>query len=63
MRTAIFYFLMGILFTYMAIQSVEDTVWNVITILLALVATLDFGVGIRFMRLHFKMKKEQNHKH
>lgn len=54
---------MGILFTYMAIQSVEDTVWNVITILLALVATLDFGVGIRFMRLHFKMKKEQNHKH
>lgn len=59
MRTAIFYFLMGILFTYMAIQSVEDTVWNVITILLTLVATLDFGVGIRFLRLHFKMKKEQ----
>lgn len=59
LRTAIFYFLMGILFTYMAIQSVEDTVWNVITILLTLVATLDFGVGIRFLRLHFKMKKEQ----
>ncbi|WP_047986094.1 YdiK family protein [Ornithinibacillus californiensis] len=53
---AFIYFAMGILFIYAAIQSAEDTVWNFITILLALIATLDFGAGIRYLRLHNKIK-------
>ncbi|GGA76225.1 YdiK family protein [Ornithinibacillus halotolerans] len=54
---AIIYFAMGCLFIYVAIQSAEETIWNFITILFALVATLDFGAGIRYMRLHYQLKK------
>lgn len=54
---ALLYFVMGIIFLYAAIQSAEETIWNFITILLALIATLDFGAGIRYLRLHYKIKK------
>lgn len=54
---AFLYFGMGILFTYIAVQSVEDNIWNFITILLAFFATLDFVVSIRLFRLHFRIKK------
>ncbi|MFT4416889.1 YdiK family protein [Fredinandcohnia humi] len=53
----IIYTLMGILFTYIAIGSATETVWNFSTILLALVATFDFGVAIRMFSLHSKIKK------
>ncbi|WP_164670256.1 YdiK family protein [Virgibacillus doumboii] len=53
------YFIMGILFTYVAIQSVDETIWNLTTVVLAFIATLDFGVGIRMLRLHFKLKKKK----
>ncbi|MEH7381973.1 YdiK family protein [Bacillus sp. JJ1533] len=53
----IIYALMGILFTYIAINSAKETVWNFSTILLAVVATFDFGVAIRMFALHFKIKK------
>ncbi len=53
----IIYTLMGILFTYIAINSATETVWNFSTILLALVATFDFGVAIRMFVLHSKIKK------
>ncbi|MFS0674420.1 YdiK family protein [Ornithinibacillus sp. 179-J 7C1 HS] len=54
---AFIYFAMGALFIYVAITFAEDTIWNFMTILLALIATLDFGAGIRYMRLHNKLKK------
>ncbi|WP_099363766.1 YdiK family protein [Fredinandcohnia onubensis] len=53
----IIYALMGTLFTYIAINSATETVWNFSTILLALVATFDFGVAIRMFVLHSKIKK------
>lgn len=56
---AMLYFLMGILFTYLAFTSVKETVWNATTILLAIVATLDFGVGYRYLRMHVKGKNNQ----
>lgn len=49
MKLALFYFIMGIAFTYLAVTSVKDTIWNFTTIILALVATLDFGVCIRLL--------------
>ncbi|HLR74154.1 MAG TPA: YdiK family protein [Virgibacillus sp.] len=55
-RMAIFYFLLGILFTYLAIDSVDGSSWNVITFIFAGFATLDFGVGIRALRIHFQLK-------
>ncbi|WP_194287472.1 YdiK family protein [Gracilibacillus oryzae] len=60
--SAFFYFALGGLFTYIAIQSVEDSVFNFITILLAFFATVDFVVGIRLISLHFKIKKVKNNK-
>lgn len=53
----IIYALMGTLFTYIAVGSATETIWNFSTILLALVATFDFGVAIRMFALHFKIKK------
>ncbi|WP_078543031.1 YdiK family protein [Litchfieldia alkalitelluris] len=51
------YLLMGFLFTYLAVGSATETVWNFSTILLMLVATFDFGVAIRMFLLHQKIKK------
>ncbi|WP_077624186.1 YdiK family protein [Sediminibacillus massiliensis] len=56
------YFGMGVVFTYIAIQSAEDTVWNFITVLLAIFATLDFVVSFRLIGLHLKIKKSKNKK-
>lgn len=53
---AIIYFIMGIAFIFIAVRSAEDTVWNMVTILLALVATLDFIVGFRLMTTHNRTK-------
>ncbi len=53
---AILYFLMGALFTYMGFQYAEETVFNPLTILLLLVAALDFFVGFRYI----KRKKQAN---
>ncbi|MBM7573614.1 YdiK family protein [Aquibacillus albus] len=53
------YFGMGVLFTYIAIQSAEETIWNFITILLAFFATLDFVVSIRLFNLHLKVRKSK----
>ncbi|SDR12754.1 protein of unknown function [Virgibacillus subterraneus] len=54
----VIYFIMGILFTYMAIQSTGESVWNFSTIILAIIATLDFGVGFRMLVIHFRLKKK-----
>lgn len=55
---SLIYFVMGILFTYIAIQTVTDTIWNFSTIILAGVATLDFGVAVRLMMVHIRMKRK-----
>ncbi|MGG0184877.1 YdiK family protein [Bacillus rhizoplanae] len=54
MRTSPFvmatlYFLLGCIFTYLAITSVEDTIWNFYTILLAVMATVDFNLALRLL--------------
>ncbi|MGG0241057.1 YdiK family protein [Bacillus rhizoplanae] len=54
MRTSPFvmatlYFLLGCIFTYLAITSVEDTIWNFYTILLAIMATVDFNLALRLL--------------
>ncbi|MFC4389348.1 YdiK family protein [Gracilibacillus marinus] len=59
LTTAFLYFGLGILFTYIAIQSVEETIFNFFTILLAFFATMDFVLAIRLVRLHRAIKKAQ----
>lgn len=41
------YFILGFLFTYLAIESVHETIWNVSTIALAALAAFDFGTAFR----------------
>ncbi|MUK88524.1 DUF4305 domain-containing protein [Ornithinibacillus sp. L9] len=57
---AIIYFAMGLLFMYIALQSANgDTIWNFTTILFAAFAALDFGVGIRLIRTHLRVKRHK----
>ena len=53
----VMYIFMGILFTYLAIQSATETIWNFATILFMIVATFDFAVAIRMLSLNNKIKK------
>ncbi|WP_110113910.1 YdiK family protein [Bacillus sp. CGMCC 1.16541] len=65
-RTPLFmgfiYTIMGALFTYLAIQSAQNSedIWNFTTIVLVLVATFDFSVAVRVFLLHQKIKRIQN---
>src|SRR5699024_11000 len=43
------YFLMGVLFTYVAFENASETIWNPLTIILLLIAALDFFIA--FVRL------------
>ncbi|MGN8647981.1 YdiK family protein [Gracilibacillus sp. HCP3S3_G5_1] len=62
LRSAFFYIALGALFTYIAIQSAEETVFNFFTILLATFATIDFVVAVRLINLHFRIKKANEDK-
>ena len=53
------YFLMGAVFTYIAVQSANESIWNFTTIILAVVATFDFAVAIRLVSLHFRVKNSK----
>jgi hypothetical protein len=48
---------MGLLFTYLAINSAENGVLSFPTIVLMLIATFDIGVAIRMFTFSIKMKK------
>lgn len=56
---AFFYAVMGCLFTYLAVVSFEESVFDWHTMLLMLIATFDFGVSIRAFLLHKKIKGMQ----
>ncbi|GAA0431973.1 YdiK family protein [Lentibacillus halophilus] len=59
---AIIYFLIGAMFISVAVQVTGESIWRFPTILLALVATLEFGVGIRMLIIHFKIKSQKKKK-
>ncbi|WP_394238926.1 YdiK family protein [Niallia oryzisoli] len=61
--SGIIYMLLGSLFTFFAIQNInEDGGWGFFTILLIILATFDFGSGIRMILFHFKLKNQQTKK-
>ncbi|WP_284141527.1 MULTISPECIES: YdiK family protein [unclassified Virgibacillus] len=57
--SAIIYLLMAIFFIYVAIISAEETIWNFTTMLFAIFATLDLGMAIRLLKLHFQLKHQK----
>ncbi|OZM55806.1 DUF4305 domain-containing protein [Lottiidibacillus patelloidae] len=59
---ALLYFSLGVLFTYLAIQNGQESMWNASTIILMLLATFDFSVSFRFMLLRRKIKQIKKNK-
>lgn len=55
--SGIAYILLGSLFTYFAIQNVNESGWGFFSYLLVALATFDFGSGIRMILFHFKLKQ------
>ncbi|MEG9298999.1 YdiK family protein [Mangrovibacillus sp. Mu-81] len=60
--SGVIYLLLGILFTYFAIQNVRDDGWGFFTYILVFLATLDFGSGLRMVMIHFKIRKQLKNK-
>lgn len=56
---AVLYFAMGVMFTYMSFTYADETVFNPITILLLLVAAVDFFVGFRYLKISKQKKSNQ----
>ncbi|WP_017754992.1 YdiK family protein [Calidifontibacillus oryziterrae] len=52
------YAAMGIMFTFLAIETAQKSIWNVSTILLMLIATFDFSTAIRFFT--YKRRLQNN---
>jgi len=53
---AFVYFLMGGLFTYIAFLNADETVFNLFSMALLLIAALDFFIGFRYLRRNSKEK-------
>lgn len=63
MRTPFFsgvlYIVLGVIFTFFAIQHVTTNGWNFFVYVLLIFATLDFGSGFRMIGWHFKLKRKK----
>jgi uncharacterized membrane protein HdeD (DUF308 family) len=57
--SGIVYLILGLLFTYFAVQNVNDQGWGFFSYLLVVIATFDLGSGIRMILFHFKLKTNQ----
>ncbi|WP_053361405.1 YdiK family protein [Bacillus sp. FJAT-27251] len=57
--SGIVYLILGLLFTYFAVQNVNDQGWGFFSYLLVVIATFDLGSGIRMILFHFKLKAIQ----
>ena len=61
--SGIFYIILGILFTNLAIDFVQrEQSWGIFTYILIMIATFDIGAGIRMFALHFRIKSSQKKK-
>lgn len=60
--SGVIYLLLGVFFTYLAIQNVSEHGWGFFTFMLIFLATLDIGSAYRMITFHFKIKKQLNNK-
>src|SRR5699024_11820929 len=56
------YFLMGVLFTYVAFENASEIIWNPLTIILLLIAALDFSIAFRTFMAAMKQKQNKYRK-
>lgn len=54
--SGLIYMMLGCLFTYFAIQDVQSGGWGFFSILLVVLATFDFGSGLRMILFYFKFR-------
>ncbi|WML58038.1 YdiK family protein [Neobacillus sp. PS2-9] len=54
--SGLIYFFLGGLFTYFAIDDVQKNSWGFFSYLLVVLATFDFGSGLKMITFHFKYK-------
>ena len=52
------YFLLGGLFTYFAINDVSQNGWTFLSYMLVVLATFDFGSGIKLILFYLKYKDQ-----
>ncbi|RAS83187.1 YdiK family protein [Priestia endophytica] len=57
LNLGIMYGFLGIIFTFLAIRNAHETIFNFMTIVFTIFATLEIGVAIRAFILHFRIKK------
>jgi hypothetical protein len=57
--TGTFYLILGIFFTYLAVQEVNKNGFGFFSYLLILLATMDIGSGIRMLFIHYRIKNSQ----
>lgn len=61
--SGIVYLILGILFVYFAITSLQQNgEWGFFTTLLIIIATFDIGAGLKMIGFHFKLKRLENKK-
>lgn len=53
------YILLGVIFTFFAIQQVTLHGWGIFVYLLIFIATLDFGTGVKIFYIHYRQKKKK----
>lgn len=56
MALAIFYIVMGTFFTFLAVLSVRETMWNFLTISLMLFAAYDYFIAVRIILIKKKIE-------
>jgi len=54
--SGLIYFFLGGLFTYFAIDDVQKNGWGFFSYLLVVLATFDFGSGLKMVAFHFRYK-------
>ncbi|MDR7080177.1 cytochrome bd-type quinol oxidase subunit 2 [Neobacillus niacini] len=57
--SGIIYIVLGGLFTYFAVEDVQKNGWGFFSYLLVLLATFDFGSGIRIIFFNKKQKEKR----
>ncbi|WML42692.1 YdiK family protein [Neobacillus sp. PS3-40] len=58
--SGIIYLFLGILFTYFAIQDIQESGWGIFVYLLVILATFDFGSGLKILIFYFANKNKKN---
>ncbi|MGG3560590.1 YdiK family protein [Neobacillus rhizosphaerae] len=54
--SGLIYFFLGGLFTYFAVDDVQKNGWGFFSYLLVVLATFDFGSGLKMIAFHFRYK-------